>query len=161
MLPQLERPTVSDPDPTTLSGARTLALLLTLVAILFPRTSVQKRYHCRETGARDLPACCCTPENDRTTDVPSSCATGASCASEERRTEGDCGCCDVALECSTAGALLARGTADFEIGIFPAALLPAHRGPFDRHRLSVRVPESISSRWSGAPIFLLCRSLLI
>ena len=145
------------------SHARTrfLAWMLAVVVALLPGASYQKRYDCRTTGARDLVACCCTGADDCAPEV-SSCDSGGCCPSEEKEAAGDCGCCDIRFECVGTELAVAPQAPSADGPVFHLALLLAHEAsPASILGFGVRAPEKVPRRWTGPPVYLLYRSLLI
>ena len=145
----------------TRTQARVLTWILAIVVVLFPGTSYQKRYNCRMTGARDLVACCCTGKSDCAPEV-SSCDLGGCCLSEEKEVARDCGCCDITLV--RVGSELAAAPQTLDTGgpVLPLALPPVH----EKSPVLLASPagcklDKVPRRWTGPPVYLLYRSLLI
>lgn len=142
--------------------ARLFSWLLVFAVTVLPGASLQKRYHCRVTGVRDLPACCCAKGNDCTPE-PSSCDSGGCGSAEEKETGGDeCGCCDVTFE-RTGGDLAVAPEASRPDGPSQQiALLPPDR-VWSQPVVwcGTRTLENTPRRWTGPPVYLLHRSLLI
>jgi len=147
----------------THARAKLLAWMLAVLVVLLPGTSYQKRYDCRMTGARGLAACCCTGASDCAPEV-SSCDSGDCCPSEEKETAGDCGCCDIRFE--RVGAELAvapHATSGSTHGpVLQLALLPVpEASPVPIFGFGSCAPEKVPRRWTGPPVYLRFRSLLI
>lgn len=145
---------------TTRAEARILTWILAIVVVLLPGTSYQKRYNCQMTGARDLIACCCTGESDCAA-AASSCDSGG-CPSEEKEAARGCGCCDITFERVGTELAAAPQTSSVEGPVLTLALLPIRAAspvppawPAGYKR--AKVPRS----WTGPPVYLLNRSLLI
>lgn len=140
---------------------RFLAWMLAVVVVLLPGASYQKRYDCRMTGARDLVACCCTGADDCAPEV-SSCDSGGCCPSEEKEAAGDCGCCDITFELVDTELVVAPQAPSTDGLVLPLALLPIHEAsPAPILGLGGCAPEKVPRRWTGPPVYLLHRSLLI
>jgi len=135
--------------------------MLTVLVVLLPGTSYQKRYNCRMTGARDLVACCCAGESDCAPEV-SPCDSGGCCPSEEKEVARDCGCCDITFE-RVGNELAAAPQAPSTDGpILSLALLPVHEAsPVLPAWSGAYTRDKVPRRWTGPPVYLLYRSLLI
>lgn len=81
---------------STSLSKRLVAWVLALLPVILPSTSLEVRYHCRVSGARDLTACCCTGENDCTPEA-TDCGAGG-CGTTAGPSIDGCGCCDVTVE---------------------------------------------------------------
>lgn len=147
----------------THARAKLLAWMLAVLVVLLPGASYQKRYDCRMTDARDLVACCCTGASDCAPEA-SSCDSGGCCPSEENETAGDCGCCDITFErvgTELAIAPHATNTSTHGPVLDPALLPPREASPVSILGVGGCVPEKVPRRWTGPPVYLLFRSLLI
>jgi len=167
--PEIDRPTCTTMIRHSLethARAKLLAWMLAVLVVLLPGASYQKRYDCRMTGARGLAACCCTGASDCAPEV-SSCDSGDCCpdtGGEEKETADDCGCCDIRFErVGTELAVAPHATSTSAHGpVLHPALLPApEASPAPIFWFGGCAPEKVPRRWTGPPVYLRFRALLI